>query len=466
MKCLAMGPVARHVVAGSTVLGLVLALPSCGGAPAASATFVSPIGARIADEVRRDSELAAFYGARQERPIWVGASGPTPAALQLVDILQGSAADGLDPASYQSTRLRALVLSAARNEAALAKLEVELSRAFAAYARDLHRSSSSFRIFYVDRQLEPETRVRALLEAAASAPSLTAHLAQIRRMHPVYERLREFLAATSAAGGESERRKRQLILSAMNRARALPAGSQRHILVDAASARLWLFQDGRAVDSMRVIVGKPRMQTPALAALVRFAVIDPYWNLPPDLIRERARQVLRSGPAILDRERLELLSGWDAAAHVLDPVEVDWAAVAQGSASLRMRQLPGPDNMMGAVKFMLPNPLGIYLHDTPDKAAFARDDRRLSSGCVRVQDAQRLGKWLLRKSLPQGAGLAEQRIDLPEPVPVYITYLTASPEIGEIAFTVNRSDTIHRAGAMTRRPNRMRSGGHVDHVVV
>lgn len=89
---------------------------------------------------------------------------------------------------------------------------------------------------------------------------------------------------------------------------------------------------------------------------------------------------------------------------------------------------------MGAVKFMLPNPLGIYLHDTPDKAAFRQSERLLSSGCVRVEDAPRLARWLFNGAAPKPSGAPEERVDLPKPVPVYIAYLTAAPTPTGIAF--------------------------------
>ena len=168
-----------------------------------------------------------------------------------------------------------------------------------------------------------------------------------------------------------------------------------------------------------------------MAGLIRFAVLNPYWNMPHDLARERAKRVLREGPGFLARERLQILSDWSASASPIGPAQVNWRAVASGKQKLRMRQLPGGDNVMGSVKFMLPNHLGIYLHDTPNKASFAAADRRLSSGCVRVEDAARLARWLFEGKSPRPRGGApEQRVDLPEPVPVYITYLTALPAAG------------------------------------
>ena len=86
--------------------------------------------------------------------------------------------------------------------------------------------------------------------------------------------------------------------------------------------------------------------------------------------------------------------------------------------------------MMGRIKFMMPNDLGVYLHDTPLRHFFARADRRISSGCVRLEDAPRLARWLFRPAAAARAARAEQRVDLPEAVPVYITYLTALPSRG------------------------------------
>ena len=84
---------------------------------------------------------------------------------------------------------------------------------------------------------------------------------------------------------------------------------------------------------------------------------------------------------------------------------------------------------MGKVKFMFPNPQGIYLHDTPDKQLLNLDARQLSSGCVRLQDAARFHRWLMGKPLPSRVRNPEQVEPLPEMVPIYITYLTAMPRM-------------------------------------
>jgi murein L,D-transpeptidase YcbB/YkuD len=233
----------------------------------------------------------------------------------------------------------------------------------------------------------------------------------------------------------SESQRRQ-IWTNLARIRAIPAMPQgRHILVDTASARLWMYEDGRPVDSMRVVVGKPELQTPMMAGFVRYAILNPYWNIPDDLVRNTiSANVLDRGLAYLRTGGYQVLADWRPDAALLDPATVDWGAVHDGSRRVHVRQLPGGDNFMGKVKFVFPNAQGIYLHDTPDKHLLREDARQLSSGCIRLEDAAKMHRWLMGAPLPARVREAEQTVPLPEMVPIYVTYLTAMPEGTNIAF--------------------------------
>ncbi|WP_324750635.1 L,D-transpeptidase family protein [Sphingomonas sp. LY54] len=257
------------------------------------------------------------------------------------------------------------------------------------------------------------------------------------------------LAALNGGSPDSER----ILRVNLERARALPARPpRRYVLVDAAAARLWLYEDGKVRDTMRVVVGKPSEPTPMMAGVIRYAMVNPYWNLPPDLARKRvAAGVLKDGVGFLKTKGFEVLSDWSDNAVVVDPSTVDWQAAAAGRIELRARQLPGPANAMGKMKFMFPNDYGVYLHDTPEKDLLRKTDRRFSSGCVRVEDAPRLARWLFGKPLKVRAGDPEQRVDLSEPVPVYITYLTAAPDGDRIAF---RPDVYNRDGVQLAAASR------------
>jgi murein L,D-transpeptidase YcbB/YkuD len=215
----------------------------------------------------------------------------------------------------------------------------------------------------------------------------------------------------------------------------------RYLLVDAASARLFMIEDGEVVDSMRVIVGKPDAQTPTLASMIYYATLNPYWNVPADLARKLiAPRVLKQGVKYLRDHNYEVLASFEPDAPVISPKDVDWKAVAEGRATVKVRQLPGPGNSMGQVKFGFPNNSGIFLHDTPQKELFAAEVRTLSNGCIRLEDAARVARWLLGRDPAEvvATSAPEQHVLLPRAVPIYITYLNEPPNAGPSLASVAR----------------------------
>jgi len=397
----------------------------------ATAASQSPLQREIAERTSR--ELRPFYAARQFRPLWLNEFGrPSGAAAMLLHHLRTAQFDGLDPGRLGFAGIARRVERARRGDREdVARAEVELSSAYAAYVRGM-RAADHDRMIYESPALAPVVPTpRAALEAAAGAPDTEAYLAEMRWMHPLYAPMRD---AMEDARFSAEQRRQ--IWTNLARVRAIPAMPQgRHILVDAASARLWMYEDGRPVDSMKVVVGKPELQTPMMAGFVRYAILNPYWNIPDDLVKNTiAANVLDQGLGYFRAGNYQVLAAWRPDAAVVDPAAVDWRGVREGRARVHVRQLPGGDNFMGKVKFMFPNAQGIYLHDTPDKHLLREDARQLSSGCVRLEDAARLHRWLMGAPLPARVREAEQIVQLPEMVPIYITYLTAMPEGTTIAF--------------------------------
>jgi murein L,D-transpeptidase YcbB/YkuD len=202
---------------------------------------------------------------------------------------------------------------------------------------------------------------------------------------------------------------------------------------------------------MRVIVGTKETETPMMAALLRFVSVNPYWNTPPDFAQKKvAPHVVAEGLKYLEDRDYQVLSDWSDDATPIDPATVDWQAVANGKSNVRLRRGPGPWNSMGDMKFMMPNDFGIYLHDVPDasKAEFAKDNRWISNGCIRLEDADRFAKWLFG-SVPKGRDpKVEENVDLPEPVPVYVTYMTAEGGADGPKF---RADPYNRDPALLAR---------------
>jgi murein L,D-transpeptidase YcbB/YkuD len=244
----------------------------------------------------------------------------------------------------------------------------------------------------------------------------------------------------------------QLIIINMERAKRLPAPEEerRYVVVDAGGARLSMWENGRMVDQMKVVVGKSETATPMMAAYIKYASVNPYWNVPPELVKNLiAPRIVAQGVSYLTEREYQVLSDLGQDAKVLDPHTVDWQAVVDGRQEVALRRLPSPANSMGMMKFMLPNYFGIYLHDSPEKEHFTKNELWISNGCVRVEDYKRLAAFLFNGTIPKGSNpKVEEEVDLPRPVPVYMTYLTAAPTGDGIVF---RPDPYGRDARLMER---------------
>jgi murein L,D-transpeptidase YcbB/YkuD len=349
-------------------------------------------------------------------------------------LLATAEADGLNPRRYDARRLAGLVGAAsAGNPAARSQAEQALSAALVAFARD-QKHDPGVGIIYVDAALRPTPpSASAILNEAARAPNLADYVEKMGWMNPIYTQLRQAIASRLYRS----RAERRLLELNRERARALPGGSGRYAIVNAPAARLYMYENGQVVDSMRVVAGKPdpASQTPMMNAYIRFLTLNPYWNSPPDVTSHTlAPKVLKEGRAYLNRQGYQLMSDWSERARVLDPMSVDWRAVAAGRVQVRLRQKPGPANSMGKMKFMFPNEQGIWLHDTPVREKIEEAARLASAGCVRLEDASRFARWLFGRPVAAQGAKPEQKVPLPRPVPLYITYLTAVPSGTSIVF--------------------------------
>ncbi|NJC04320.1 murein L,D-transpeptidase YcbB/YkuD [Sphingomonas kaistensis] len=405
-------------------LGAAFMAAALGGAyPATAATT-----ANASDGMPAASAVARFYEARQQ-PLWLR----SPDAIRtLIDALRTAEVDGLAQGPELAATIER-VLGEAQYGIPGADREAErlMSNAYVLHAQALKWPGRATMI-YADPSLSPRVPTPAeVLEAAAAAPDLADHVRQTVAVNPIHAALREAAVRDMRLLGTPPR----ALKASLERSRLLPSEG-RFVLVDVASQQLMMIEGGQVVDRMKVVVGKPTMKTPLLAGTLRQVTFNPYWNVPVDLAATNiAQNVLKNGLGWFNARNYEVLSGWDAAATVIDPASVDWKAVAAGTVEARVRQRPGRGNSMGDMKFEFPNDKGIYLHDTPDRQLFSEAERTFSSGCVRLEDAARLGRWLLGREPVAASARPELNVALPTPVPVYLTYLTVRPEAdGTLAY--------------------------------
>jgi murein L,D-transpeptidase YcbB/YkuD len=200
-----------------------------------------------------------------------------------------------------------------------------------------------------------------------------------------------------------------------------------YILVNVADQELKVVKDGKTIHVAKVVVGKPYARTPVFSEKMKYVVLSPYWNVPPNIANNEYLPKLKRNPGVLSREHIRV---FNAAGGEVDPYSVNWSALSRMPFSLR--QDSGGKNALGKVKFMFPNRFNVYLHDTPSKSLFNKDLRIFSHGCMRVQNPLDLAALLLadqgwsRERIDATVAEGHERIiNLKTQVPVHVTYLTA-----------------------------------------
>jgi L,D-transpeptidase YcbB len=219
------------------------------------------------------------------------------------------------------------------------------------------------------------------------------------------------------------------ILYSMERLRWMPRDfGSRHVLVNQAAFELQVVDRDRPIWQTRVIVGKPNTQTAVFSDVMETVEFNPYWGVPQSIIIKEMLPRLRRDPSYLDRLGYEVRDG---RGREISSSYVDWWRYGS-KVPLSVRQPPGADNALGAVKFLFPNSHAIYMHDTPTRSLFEKKVRAFSHGCVRVQNPRELAELVLgwdtervEEAIYRGEN---QAVKLSRKLPVHLAYFTAWPD--------------------------------------
>ncbi|HEX2151749.1 MAG TPA: L,D-transpeptidase family protein [Stellaceae bacterium] len=417
-------------------------------AEATSAPVAAPIDSPIRNRIESAAELRIggqklhaallrqFYAMHEFQPVWEHRKAQAEALLRAV---ARAGEHGLDPDLFHADLLR--------NLASLSPVDRELllSDAFLGYADALARGGVPIEARYDDEDLAPEPiDIAAVLTRALNSPDPASVIEELAPRSPAYLALRRALrsyradhpeaarAGTAAAPGNSEAQRRAIIVN-LERLRWLPRQLPAdRIWVNVPTARLELYRDDRPVFTTRVVVGETDKQTPELQTTITSLLFNPPWYVPRSIVTKEILPKLARDPNYLARNRM-----------IMRP---------NGG----IHQLPGPGAALGRLKFESVNRFDVYLHDTPKKALFKRDNRFESHGCVRVENPRELGALLLGEpveAIDQAIGReSTTRRMLAKPIRTFLVYHTAFLDSGGgIAFA---PDVYERDEAIWRRLQR------------
>jgi murein L,D-transpeptidase YcbB/YkuD len=224
---------------------------------------------------------------------------------------------------------------------------------------------------------------------------------------------------------------------------------ERFVIVNLPGASVETVENGVVFSHHRAGVGRMDRQSPIMQTKATEINFNPYWHVPPSLIKKDLIPKMKANPNYLAEEKIHIL---DKDGQDVSPSTINWNS--DEATHFSYRQEPGSElDALGFVRINIPNPYGVYMHDTPEKGVFGDDFRFVSSGCVRVQDVRDYVAWLLkdnpgwnRDQIDEVIRSGEQQnVKLAQPVNVYWIYVTAwaTPD-GLVQF---RPDIYQRDGA-------------------
>jgi murein L,D-transpeptidase YcbB/YkuD len=206
----------------------------------------------------------------------------------------------------------------------------------------------------------------------------------------------------------------------------------RFVLVNVPAYRLTLVENGASTLAMKVAVGEEGWATPPIDGEIQKIVVNPVWLVPAKIVAADLAPKFRANPRRLEQKGFVVLRAGDGTKPV-DPRRVDWTSIDPEAFPYLVRQQPGPENLLGDLKFVFPNRESIYFHGTPHKAVFEQTERDVTHGCIRLEQPHRLAVELLRETPGWSREQLEQRIAtgeteeilLAKPIPVHLVYWTA-----------------------------------------
>jgi L,D-transpeptidase YcbB len=401
----------------------------------------------LSDQGTIGKSLRALYRKSGGSALWISHSTLNPVAEQALQLLFSAREYGLEPEIYGWEQLaaeREKILNQPQGQERYdvqAAFDFHLSRATLRFALHLHQGrltsenrppkDSTFRL--------PSVLQNALTKVEQSPTNFREAMLACQPANWEYRLLQQGLAGwiqqpfPTDSLAYRERRFRQIAIN-LERWRSEPLTDSLYLLINIPAFQLQVVRNGEVIRSHRVIVGKPASPTPTLRSQIRYFTTSPDWHVPRSIAVNEMLPRIRQNVGYLAQNNLYL---YDAGNRMVDPQGIDWGTVTAKNFAYTIRQSAGCDNALGNIVFNFSNPYSVYLHDTPNRTLFAKPQRALSHGCIRLENPQQMAQWLLENdgaasSVPDLENCLAQQIRkqfiLKRPIPIHLRYHTVSTE--------------------------------------
>jgi len=416
--------------------------------------------------------ITAFYEQNDFEPVLVLKHLPKEQLKTLADYLSKANEHGLSPTMFKADELTALVgkfydkkAIKSKEEAyqALADLEIMTANSLINYSNALQYGVISPRKIYARYYTETKRPDSTSMKHVFAVADLKNFLDSIQPKDPQYQALQKaLLGGVKGAKMTAEETQRVLAVNLERLRWKNKPTEDKYVLVNIADYRLDVMENGKSTLNMKVVVGEGRntdftnnlveydeslslkdrpftRETPQLNSMIHSVQVNPVWNIPQSIATNEITKKAAEDPYYLANNNIDV---YKDGKKIEDPETIDWTAGDPGK-TYAFKQRPGDDNALGKIKFLFKNASSVYLHDTPAQAGFAKAERALSHGCVRLEKPLDLARALfgegpkfelIKKNMasdnPEATDLA-----LPKKVPVYLTYFTAwADEAGNLQF--------------------------------
>lgn len=263
----------------------------------------------------------------------------------------------------------------------LAKLEIETADALLSYSSALQygvvNPNKTLRHYYIETKRPDSVFMKSVL----TSNDLASLLDSIQPTSPLYLALQKELKSTAVEDQKGKATSKTIMVN-MERARwKQDFDASNMVYVNIPAFQLDVFKEGKSIMNMKVVVGATGHETPTLASKIHSVQVNPVWNIPKSIAGKEILKHVQDDRFYLVNSGIDVLEDGKV---IEDSENIDWSVFSADDLPYRFRQRPGDENALGKIKFLFKNNSSVYLHDTPSQAAFDKENRALSHGCVRV----------------------------------------------------------------------------------